>query len=215
MIVFEREMVELAQKRYLGIVQLFAAAFAAVVLLSSPSAGHELQKQASIDLSSALDFAAYTATGSGRQIGELLGKIDELSPSEGFISAVREVKSPTVLVVYGNMSCPDCAATVPFVEAIHKVNPLITTLYFTRTDEAERVVKDIAGVYKTPTIFSADAEGSLGREYLLEFPDSVRKLVDEAADADSRREIIREFRDGKYAADLEADLLKLLGAASR
>jgi glutaredoxin len=210
-----REMVRLTLKLHFKTLLLFAGAVAAVIVFSSASSAKELSKPASIDLSSALDFVAYAATGSGRQIDELLGKIDALSLSENFISEVREVRGPVTMVVYGDMSCPDCAATVPLVEAIRRTNPEISTLYFTRTDEAERTVKNIAGVYKTPTIFSSDSEGLLGREFLLEFPDSVSKLVDEAHDSDSRRAVIREFRNGKYMADLESDLLRLLGVAHR
>jgi glutaredoxin len=199
----------------LGVIRFFAGALAVVVALSSPSLCKELSGPASIDLSSALDFEEYVATGSGRQIDEIFKRIDELALSEHFIAAVRALERPATLVVYGDMSCPDCATAVPFVEAIRRTNPKIATLYFTRTDEAEITVKNIAGVYKTPTIFGADSSGSLGREFLLEFPDSVRKLVDEAGDSDSRRAVIREFRAGKYAADLEVDLIKMLGGVRR
>jgi glutaredoxin len=202
-------------KEYLRAILFFAGVLASIVALPSASSCKELLEPASIDLSSALDFEEYVATGSGRQIDETFRRIDELLLSDEFISAVRAVEGPTTLVVYGDMSCPDCAAAVPFVEAIRRTNPEIVTLYFTRTDEAEITVKNIAGVYKTPTIFAADPGGTLGREFLLEFPDSVRKLVDAASDSDSRRTVIREFRAGKYAADLEADLIKVLRGVRR
>jgi hypothetical protein len=198
-------------RRLLFLLLVLAAAITAVG--SGPAAGAEISYPVRVDLSSALKFEEYLATGSGRHIGEIFKKIEETSPSEGFLASARVIDAPLTLVVYGSMTCPDCAVAVPYVEAIGRANPGISIRYFPRTAEAVELMRSVAGMYRTPTIFAARPDGVLMREFYLEFPESVRRLTDGAKDDDERRAVIREFRAGKYAADLERDLVGVLRSA--
>jgi hypothetical protein len=197
---------------YTGFTLALVTVFFAV---SAASAGLSLSAPAEFDLSSAMQFERYLATGSTEEIEKLLVRLDSVSLTNELKSSAKGGKAPLTLVVYGWMSCPDCEVVVPYVEAIKRLNPSVSTLYFGRTDESRDLMRKLVGVYRTPTVFAASADGTLLGAYYLEYPISVRERMEAAVGDDAKKAVIKEFRGDKYDLELQKELTELLENAWR
>jgi hypothetical protein len=182
---------------------------------SSSSAGLSLPEPVSLDISGAVSFEKYLTTGRSREIEKLLSRMDNLDMAESLKSAALEVNERVTLVVFGWMSCPDCTVVIPYIEKVKRLNPRISTLYFGRNDATRTILRNLAGASGTPAIFTARQDGTLIGPYYHEYPQIARARLESARDNDEKHDIIRDFRNGKYEAELQEELAGMLRDAGR
>jgi hypothetical protein len=188
----------------------------AITMLTAAAAAASpmLKSAASIDISSALSFEEYLATGSEDEADEIMTRLGIISVNDELRSSAEGVGAPLTLIVFGWMPCPDCEVVVPYVEAIKRLNPaMISTSYFDRTDDVKTLALSLAGVYKIPTIFAARPDGTLLGPYYLEYPQNVRSIVDSEGDDERKQAVIDEFRKNRYDENLMRDLSELIRSA--
>ncbi|MDR1579047.1 MAG: thioredoxin family protein [Synergistaceae bacterium] len=181
----------------------------------SSSAGLSIPEPASVDISEAMSFEKYLTTGSSGETEKLLNRMDNLDMAESLKSSALEGNERLTLVVFGWMSCPDCEVVIPYIESVRRLNPNISTLYFGRNDATKAVLRNLAGASGTPAVFAARQDGTLLGPYYHEYPQSVRARLNSARDNDEKRDVIRDFRSGKYETELQQELAGMLKDAWR
>jgi glutaredoxin len=188
-------------------------ALMAPILSAAPAFCADQPPGGRIDLSKAIAFERYIATGSGEQIGSVIDRLSSLKLSGPLTAAVKKIDVPLVVVAYTDITCPDCSRTIPFVQAIHNANPLVTTLYLLRDDETKTFVRAQTGKSSTPTIFVADASGAVAGGVYVEYPESVQALIDASATDEEAKGHRSDLRSGMYDGEIQGDLARLLESA--
>lgn len=185
----------------------------AALLTGLPAFSAARLQEGRIDLSKGLSFEKYIATGNGSQLGSALERVSSTELSESFAAFVKEIGAPFVLAAYTDISCPDCARTIPFVYAASQANPLVRAVYFPRDDAARLFMRAQTGKASVPTIFVTDEGGALVGEAYVEYPEKVQALIDSSAskeDADRHR---GDLRSGLYDDEIQNGLRKLIESA--
>jgi hypothetical protein len=167
-----------------------------------------------IDLSDGLSFEKYITTGTGVQMENAIDRLGALSPSESFLAAVEKIDVPIVIVAFTDISCPDCAVTIPYVETIQRVNPRVVATYFLRDDAAKVFLKRQSGRSAVPTLFVTDGEGAVMGGVYVEYPEAVQALIDSSS-SEEASSVRGDFRKGRYLEEVEKDILKLIESALR
>jgi glutaredoxin-related protein len=186
---------------------------AAPFILSSAAAGLTRPQEGKIDLSKSVGFEKYLASGSGEEMEKEINIVGSLKPSKSFLDEAKKIDAPLVIVVYGDMSCPDCAVTVPYVQSVQKVNPLVETRFFLRNDETKAFLRTAAGRAAVPTIFITNAEGLIAGDVYVEYPEAVQSLIDASPSNEEAKKHRTDFRNGLYDEEIQKDLLKLIQRA--
>lgn len=109
--------------------------------------------------------------------------------------------------------CPDCVEVVAHFQRITKLNPNINVRYVARKDNKERKHFDsdeqqqaVIAAQKIPSIFNIkDGKTEL---VLCEFPQFLKDKM--AADPEKFDELKADFRMGKFAKEVEKELLEIL-----
>jgi hypothetical protein len=191
------------------------ALFAAAVpfILSSAAAGLTQLPGGRIDISKGVSFEKYLAAGNSAEIENEISRVSSLKPSESFLAEVREIDVPLVIVVYGDMSCPDCAVTVPYIQSIREANPLIETRFFLRNDETRAFLRGLTGRAAVPTMFITNKEGAIAGDAYVEYPEAVQSLIGASSSSEEAKGHRDDFRRGQYDEEVQKDLLKLIQRA--
>jgi protein-disulfide isomerase len=182
-------------------------------LFASSAFGAAQPPGARIDLSKAITFEKYILTGNSAQLEDSLRRAGSLAPSELFRTSVKKIAAPVTIVAYTDISCPDCTRTIPFVQAMQNINPLVTVRYILRDDETRAFVRAQTGKASTPTIFVTDADGAVAGDVYVEYPAAVQALIDSSKTDEEARGHRLDLRSGKYDDEIQIDLLKLIVSA--
>jgi protein-disulfide isomerase len=193
--------------------RIFLFALAAPFLIASTVSAATQPPGGRLDLSGGLSFEKYITTGNASQMESSIDSISSFASSDSFLAAVKAIDAPIVIVAYTDITCPDCARTIPYVETMHNVNPLITTVYILKSDETRAFVKAQTGKSSTPTIFVTDKDGAVAGDVYVEYPEAVQVLIDASATDEEAGKHRRDLRSGQYNSEIEKDLLKLINSA--
>jgi hypothetical protein len=168
---------------------------------------------AQIDLSKGLSFEKYITTGDSSRMASALERMSSITLSEPLLAFVREIDTPIVLAAYTDITCPDCARTIPFVQAISNANPFVSAVYFLRDDETRPFMRTQTGKSSIPTIFVTDRSGSVAGDVYVEYPEFVQALIDASASNEEAARHRDDLRSGRYDGEIERDLRKLIDSA--
>ncbi|MDR0649596.1 MAG: thioredoxin family protein [Synergistaceae bacterium] len=192
---------------------ILALGLAAALLAGLPAFCAPRLQEGRIDLSEGLSFEKYITTGSGAQLGSALERVSSTSLSEPFAGFVKGIRTPLVLVAFTDISCPDCARTIPFVHAATLANPLVRAVYFKRDDAARQFMRAQTGKASVPTIFVTDETGALVGGVYVEYPRKVQALIDASVSDDETAGHRKDLRSGLYDDEIESDLRELIEGA--
>jgi hypothetical protein len=196
----------------------FLTALAIVLIVaSSSSAGIFSPEGDRVDLTQSLTLEKYMMTGTALDIEMALERLDSLKVSDFFSDAVKRVDTPVTILMIGMMYCPDCNIAFAYMEAMAKLNPLITSRYFPRdpTPGARDFMTQRTGVVRTPQIFIVAPDGVVLDGAYVETPSNVTAMLAAAATDEQKKSIFADFRSGRYDEDVERDLVSLIEHALR
>jgi len=199
--------------RYLSVIIIFTAAILFVSgKQSCAQTGIFSEDGSRVDLSEAMTFERYMATGESGHLKAMLERFDEYKVSDFFSDEIREIDEPAVLLMIGMMYCPDCKVVSPFMEAIARINPLVETRYIVRNDTpgAREFMKARTGRTNMPAIFALSPDGTVLDGAYVETPESVTRLLEAAEDDEAKDKIWDDFHGGVYDEEVQRDLIKLL-----
>ncbi|MDR2179415.1 MAG: thioredoxin family protein [Synergistaceae bacterium] len=160
-----------------------------------------------IDLTSGKSFGEFIGTSEdGNFVRRRVGEI-QFSPS--FEKALGEF-GKTTLVVFADMTCPDCRAVLPFLGKIGEVNAGIEVVFGEWNAASEGFLQRRLGTGRVPTVLALDASGRLMDGAFIERPLAVHRATAEAASRRDAMLAIGKFRNGGDNDLIEEDLLKVL-----
>jgi protein-disulfide isomerase len=192
---------------------ILALILAARLLIAQPAFCATQPQGARIDLSKGMTFERYLTTGDSSQMENSLERVSSLALSGPFLDFVRGIDTPLVIVAYTDLSCPDCARTIPFVHAISQANPLAEAAYFLRDDSARPFMRAQTGKSSIPTIFVTDKSGLVAGNVYVEYPEKVQALIDAAASNEEAARHRGDLRSGLYDEEIENGLRDLIESA--
>ncbi|MDR1740352.1 MAG: thioredoxin family protein [Synergistaceae bacterium] len=141
-------------------------------------------------------------------------KMDGIVLSDALVRAAESAKERGVsLVVFASLTCPDCAAVLPYVGLLAKLGMKVEL--GEKDAEAEEFLQRRLGTGRVPTVLAKDAAGNWMDGVLIERPLAVHMA---AAKAESKRDAavaIGRFRSGGAGADIEDDLICVLEGKKR
>ena len=127
--------------------------------------------------------------------------------SEEAKDTLKDLKEEIIVLAFTEGFCPDCTVSIPFVKRFKEENDKISVSVLPRTGN-EAFLEENLGEARIPTImvFSKDLAP---KGVYLEFPE---KLKDNIAivTMDEKKELIKEYRAGKYNNLIEEELLNLI-----
>ncbi len=163
-----------------------------------------------IDLQNGASYERYLLDGTSEQIGRMFARSKGVRPSKKLLFAAQKIDTRVFIVIYGSITCPDCAIVVPYLERLRNANPQIETRYFARDDKARKMLLERTGRNRIPTVFITDRSGRIVSGHYVEYPRIVYDLLEKSKTEDERRAYIDDFRAGKYDDDVQNDLADLI-----
>jgi glutaredoxin len=168
-----------------------------------------------VDLSRCLSIEEYIATGTGDNLQKMFERLDTARVSPSFKEMAEKIDSPITVLMVGMMFCPDCKAATPYLEAMARINPLVSTRYIARdtTEGAREFMLARTGQTHIPTIFITNPDGDVLDGAYIETPSAVTALLESSDSEEERRAILEEFRAGGNDEDIQSDLAALVETA--
>lgn len=167
-----------------------------------------------VNLEAGLTFEQFLATGRAYDIADSFDLEKSVAVAPFFADGVRRVDVPVTMVVFASTTSPESLIVLPFLEAMHKINPLVKTRYFVRdeTPEAAELLLARTRMNRVPTVFVAREDGSLLHGAYVEFPARLYAEIRESGK--DARGVVDDFRAGAYDEEVQMDLVRLLNAAA-
>lgn len=160
-----------------------------------------------IELSSGLDFKDYLNKNSEEERERLVKNIDKIKLSKEALEEVKEIKATVNVVVFSEGYCPDCIATLPFVEKLKEANDKIKVLYYGMKGN-EGLLKEYTGTSRIPTVMTF-TENMEPKGAYVEVPAELSEKMARLSQ-DKQKELVTEYRQGKYNNLIEKELLSIL-----
>jgi thiol-disulfide isomerase/thioredoxin len=169
----------------------------------------------SVDLKISVSFEEYKRSGEEKYVSDIEERMRSCGVSEKFIDGAKKIDRQLVLLMIGMTYCPDCKAAYPFMEAISRVNPNVTTRYIPRngTPGAREFIVARAGRPNMPAVFVLLPDGKVLDGAYIETPSKVTDLLMNVSSDEERDSIWKDFHNGVYDEEIENDLLNLLETA--
>ncbi|MDR1472257.1 MAG: thioredoxin family protein [Synergistaceae bacterium] len=196
---------------------VFAALAAILAAAPRSGAGVFSPEGDRVDLSQSLPLEKYMMTGTALDMEMAFERLESFKVSESFRGTVERVNRPLVILMIGMMYCPDCGIAFAYMEAMSRINPLITARYIPRdpTPGARDFMNRRTGVVRTPQIFIVEPDGAVRLGAYVETPARVTALLAAAASDEERKSVFADFRAGIYDEDVQDDLASLIDSALR
>lgn len=160
-----------------------------------------------IDLSKGLDFQGYLNKNSEDENTKLLEVYNNTKLSKEAEETIKNLKEKVNVVVFSEGYCPDCVVTLPYVKKMQELNDNIKVFYFGRQGNSE-LLEAMTGTARIPTVITFTEDMKPKGAY-IEAPQEVAEKLARAS-SDKQKEIIREYRQGKYNDLIEKELLSII-----
>lgn len=160
-----------------------------------------------IELSKGMDFNGYLNKNSAEEREKLVSNLNKIQLSKTAEEEIKSIKGPVNVVVYSEGYCPDCIATLPFLEKMKEVNDNIKVFYYGMKGN-EGLLQEYTGTARIPTVMSFTENMEPKGAYVeipAELSEKLAKLPQE-----KQRELVIEYRQGKYNDLIEKELLELV-----
>lgn len=113
------------------------------------------------------------------------------------------------LAAFLELFCPDAAVLIPYLSRICEINEkLVVRCYPVKGNEL--LLMKCTGAAKIPTLLVFDGEGNEKKGAYVEHPAVLRERL-AREEGEARRELLRDFRQGRCGNLIEEDLLRILG----
>lgn len=159
------------------------------------------------DLSNAFTFDEYLKNCSEEKRQLQKEAYDNIHLSKEGLKKIEEIKEVINVMVFSEGYCPDCVVTLPFVKRIEEKNPNVK-MYIMPLKGNENILLECVGEKRIPTVmvFNKDME-PMG--VYIEMPEKIKQKMVSLSE-DGKREIIKEYRMGKYNNLIEEELLNIM-----
>lgn len=159
-----------------------------------------------LDLGTGVTLKSYLATGAQEEVARIDVAFSRTSCSSGFEDAIRMGPGCTV-AAFVELFCPDAAVLLPYLSRIEEINDQIR-IHFFSVKGNEVLLQNLTGVAKIPTLVILD-EDDLPVGYYVEYPKAFKDRM-ALLEGESRRHLLRDFREGEMGDLIEKDLVRLL-----
>jgi thiol-disulfide isomerase/thioredoxin len=160
-----------------------------------------------INLSKGLDFEGYLDKNTEEQKVKLLKAYDATRLSKDVEENIKALDKKVNVVVFSEGYCPDCVVTLPLVKRMEELSDNIKVFYYGMQGNKE-LLEEYTGTARIPTVM-AFTEDMQPKGAYVEVPEEVANKVSKLP-SDKQKEIIMEYRQGKYNDLIEKDLLSIL-----
>lgn len=161
-----------------------------------------------INLNEGLSFQQYLEKNTPEQREAMQKAYDNTQLSEEGKKYIQSIDKPLNMVVYSEGFCPDCVVTLPFVRRMEELNPNIKMFIFGREGNKE-TLEEMVGTARIPTVLCF-TENMEPKGAYIEVPEEVKEMM-MGLSPDKQKEIVMEYRAGKFNSSVEKNLIKILG----
>lgn len=160
-----------------------------------------------IDLSKGMDFQGYLNKCSEGQREKLLKAYENTKLSNKAVRELKSLKEKVNVVVFSEDYCPDCIVTLPFVKRVQELNDNIKVYYY-GLQENKALLEEYTGTARIPTVMTFSDTMEPKGAY-VEVPEEIGERVARLS-PDKQKQIIQDYRQGKYNNLIEKDLLEIM-----
>lgn len=160
-----------------------------------------------LDLSSALNFEGYLNKNNEEERNKLLSSYERTALSKEIIEYVKTIDKKVNIVVFSEGYCPDCIVTLPFIKRMQEINDNLKVYYFGMKGNKE-LLEEYTGTARIPTVmtFTEDMEP---KGAYVEVPKVIAEKMAKVP-SDKQKELVLEYRQGKYNDLIEQELLEII-----
>jgi thiol-disulfide isomerase/thioredoxin len=160
-----------------------------------------------IDLSKTLDFDGYLNKNNEEERQNLVEAYEKTVLSNKIVDAVKAIDKEVNIVVFSEGYCPDCIVTLPFVKRMQNLNENLKVYYLGMKGNKE-LLEEYTGTSRIPTVmtFTKDMEP---KGVYIEVPKVIAEKMAKMP-SDKQRELVIEYRQGKYNELIEEELLEII-----
>lgn len=160
-----------------------------------------------INLKESLNFQQYLEKNTPEQKEAMLKAYENTQLSEESKKFIQSIDKPVNMVVYSEGYCPDCVVTLPFVRKMEELNPNIKMSIFGLKENKE-ILEEMTGTSRIPTVLCF-TENMEPKGAYIEVPEDVKeKMI--GLNVDKQKEIVMEYRTGKFNSSIENNLINIL-----
>jgi thiol-disulfide isomerase/thioredoxin len=160
-----------------------------------------------IDLSNALDFEGYLNKNNEEEREKLIEAYEKTQLSIEAVNAVRAINKKVNIVVFSEGYCPDCIVTLPFIKRMQNLNENLKVYYFGMKGNKE-LLEEYTGTSRIPTVMTFTEDMDPKGAY-IEVPKVIAEKMARVS-SDKQKELVHEYRQGKYSELIEAELLEII-----
>jgi thiol-disulfide isomerase/thioredoxin len=160
-----------------------------------------------IDLSNALDYQGYLNKNNQEEREKLVEAYEKTQLSREAVDAVKAINKKVNIVVFSEGYCPDCIVTLPFIKRMQNLNENLKVYYFGMKGNKE-LLEEYTGTSRIPTVMTFTEEMEPKGVY-IEVPKVISEKMAKAP-SDKQRELVLEYRQGKYNELIEEELIEII-----
>ena len=160
-----------------------------------------------IDLSNALDFEGYLNKNNEEERQNLVEAYEKTVLSSKVVDAVKAIDKKVNIVVFSEGYCPDCIVTLPFIKRMQNLNENLKVYYFGMKGNKE-LLEEYTGTSRIPTVMTFTEHMEPKGAY-IEVPKVIAEKMAKVP-SDKQRELVLEYRQGKYNELIEEELLEMI-----
>lgn len=160
-----------------------------------------------IELSRGLDFNGYLNKNSEEEREKLVNNLEKIKLSKEVEEEVKSINKAVNVVVFSEGYCPDCIATLPFVKKMQETNEKIKVFYYGMKGN-EELLEEYTGTARIPTVMTF-TENMEPKGAYVEVPAELSEKMAKLP-RDKQKELVTEYRQGKYNNLIEKEILRLL-----
>lgn len=120
---------------------------------------------------------------------------------------VKGMKSNVNVIAFSEGYCPDCIVTLPFLKKMEELNSNIKVRILPMKGN-EEMLKEFVGTTRIPTVLAFDSNMEPKGAY-VEFPQVLSEMMVKL-NIEERKELIKEYREGKYNHLIEEQLSNII-----